>query len=366
MRRLTGPRKQASYYLDTVAARSMPQKLSTIIVREFPEPEIEAAWRKGLTRVKLVAHYNSPEFFREPFWEGKRPFAVLACNGKDVVGVLTGLHEGDEIACGQPARPQICIAEDEDPVSAVAALARGLLEEAGSSKLVTVFSWVALEGIERFGFKSRQLEGDVMLDLSLGPDTLFKHFDENRRRNIRSAMRNGVEVFPLTTSQHVREYYNVYREWRHTPRKKIVWEEVSFDVFEQALTLDASRKVFLAKHAGKIIAGITLRMYPGGLLEYAAGHAIEEYVRLRPNDLLHWRAIEWAYTQGFRAYCLGGAHPFLRKFGGNVTVIYRYRLDRTFLRREDLREALNDWGRRSLRRLPKPVEKVVRRSLGKS
>lgn len=343
----------------------LSRTFSTKVLHEYPDVDVEQVWRKGLDRMKLPAHYNAPEFFKEPFFEGKQPFAVLAFDGESVAGILTGIHDGAETACGQPARPQACIAEDTDSISAAAMLAGGLLEEAGPTKLVSVYSWAPIEGLGRFGFRVRPLEGNVMLDLSLGPEVLFKQFDENRRRNIRLAIRNRIEVFQLSTPQDVRAYYDVYREWRGTPRKRIVWDEVSFDVFERALALVASRKVFLARYDGRIIAGITLRMYPGGLLEYAAGHAIEEFVRLRPNDLLHWRAIEWACEQGFGAYCLGGAHSFLRRFGGTVVPVYRHRLDRTLLRRIDRVEALQDWRRKSFRRLPSPIQKAIRRLAGR-
>src|ERR1017187_8244717 len=59
------------------------------------------------------------------------------------------------------------------------------------------------------------------------------------------------------------------------------------------------------------------------------------------NDLLIWKTIQWACEQGFWKYSLGGAHPFLRKWEGTIVPIYRYRLDRTFLRRHDFREDLS-------------------------
>lgn len=343
----------------------MSTAFATRTLHEFPNPSVEHAWREGLRRVKLPAHYNSPEYFREPFWEGKRPFAVLAFDGETVVGVLTGLHERGEVWCGQPARPQICTAEGTDIDRVADSLARGLIEEAGPAKLVSVFSWAPLRYLGAYGFRLRRLEGDVVLDLSVGAEALFKNFHENRRRNTRSAIRHDVEVHPLATPEDVRAYYDVYQQWRRTPRKEIEWEEVPFESFQRALALTANRKVFLARHNGRIIAGINLRMYSGGLLEFAAGHAIEEHVRLRPNDLLHWRAIEWACSEGFAAYCLGGAHTFLRRFGGTVVPVYRHRLDRTFLRSVDLRESLSDIGRRLLRPMPAPVEKAARWILGK-
>lgn len=345
--------------------RTLSRTFSTKVLHEFPDTDIEQAWRRGLHRMKLPAHYNSPEFFKEPFFEGKRPFAVLAFDGESVAGIVTGIHDGAEAACGQPSRPQACIAEDTDASGAGAALARGLVEEAGSARLISVFSWEQLGGLEQFGFRLRQLEGNVILDLSLGPEALFEQFERSRRRNIRLAIRHGVEVFQMSTSQDARAYYDVYREWQSTPRKRIVWDEVPFEVFERARTLKENRVVFLAKHSGKIIAGGSFRFLSGGLVESASNSSLDEFLDLKPNDLLHWHAIQWACAEGFKAYTLGSSAPFHRRFGGAVAPVYRYRLDRTSLRRIDRAEALQEGSRKLFRRLPGPVQKTLRRLTGR-
>jgi hypothetical protein len=38
-----------------------------------------------------------------------------------------------------------------------------------------------MPGLTRWGFRKRQEEGSVVLDLSLGPDALFRNFSANRR-----------------------------------------------------------------------------------------------------------------------------------------------------------------------------------------
>jgi hypothetical protein len=86
---------------------------------------------------------------------------------------------------------------------------------------------------------------------------------------------------------------------------------------------------------------------------------------LKPNDLLQWKGIEWASTQGLRRHSLGGAHPFLTRFGGTVIPVIRYRIDRTLLRKHDLREAVLRIARTKLSQMPPSVQEKVRRALGK-
>jgi len=343
----------------------MQAKDNCLILHAFPSSEHEAAWRDFLTRVEMPSHYDSPGFFLEPWWGKKRPFAVLALDADKIVGVLTGIHEGDEVRCGHPTRPQISFDRKADQAAVSGILVDGLLAEAGHAKLATVYSWTPLPSLERRGFRSRQMEGDVVLDLTLGPDALLKQFHPNRRRNIRFANQKGLEVSLMAGERDVEEAYQLHCAWQQTSRKKIVAKLASLERFKQAWGLSENRRVFLVRRSGRLIAADVVRFYPGGLLEAAANFSLDEFLYLKPNDLVVWKIIEWACQQGFTRFSLGGAHSFLRYFGGTVVPIYRYRLDRTWLRRYDLREAIQAAGRRALTKTPKPVEKLVRRIFNK-
>jgi len=43
-----------------------PQALNFKILREFPSPDLERAWRDYLARIEFPSHYESPEYFLEP------------------------------------------------------------------------------------------------------------------------------------------------------------------------------------------------------------------------------------------------------------------------------------------------------------
>jgi hypothetical protein len=322
-----------------------------ILLHVFPAPEVAEPWRQFLARIEQPAHYNAPEFFLEPHWENRQPFAVLAFQANKVTGVVTGIHEGNHLVCGVQSRPQVCFDKSVDQVSTSESLIRGLLEEAGGAKRITVFSWNwnPLPEFERHGYRRRDLEGTVVLDLRRGRDTLYKDSHENRKRNIKIALKQGIEVVAEQTPEDVAGYWEVYSAWRKTDRK-VIHHNLSRDAIEKIHTLSGNNRRFLARYQGKVIAATGLRFFPGGLIEYANNCSYDEYMQLRPNDLLIWRTIEWACEKGFSAYSLGAAHPFLRKSGGSVVPIYRYSLDRTFLHYDDLKENLLNKAR-VLRRL---------------
>lgn len=331
------------------------------ILHQYPSPNWERPWREFLTRVEVPSHYDSPEYFLDPLRRGNRPFAVLAHSDNRVMGVLTGRHLGKEVMSGLPSRPQICVDHTESE-AALETLARGLLVEASHSQLVSVYSWSTLElfPFSTFGFRSQRLTGSVVLDLTRGADAVFKDFAKDRRRNIRYAEKHGVEVREAESDQDIVDAHVVYSAWRGTERKQ-VQGEWSFDSFQKTVSLKSNRRLFLATHAGKVIAINIFRFFPGGLFESAANSSLDEFMHLKPNDLLQWRGIQWACAQGLRQHSLGGAHEFLLRFGGTVVPIFRYRLDQTFLHRHDLKQNLAAAARSLLRNAPPIVEQTVRR-----
>lgn len=334
-------------------------QLTWTILHNYPTDVcVDTRWREFLSRAEYAAHYVSPEYFREPFFRDKRPFVMLVWKGERIVAVVSGIHEEHRLVCGLASRPQLCVDSTVDLRAISDALANGLLDEAGSDKLITLSSWVPLNTLAKRGFQCKQGQGVVMLDLTKGSDELFKEFAGTRRTNVRNAIKRGVEVFTATTRDEFRAYYEIYSDW--CQRKQIA--RCSFEVMEEALSLP-NRQLLLARYEGKIIATEITRLYPGGMIEAAANSSLAEYLKLKPNDLLLWRVIEWACAEGFKRYSLGGAHLFLRLTGGSIVPVYGYCLDRTWLHRYELKDALEQSGRNMFNHLPGGLRTRVRRVL---
>jgi len=203
------------------------------------------------------------------------------------------------------------------------------------------------------------MEGNVVIELGDGPKALFSALDRKRRANIRLANRNGLSLRQAATPEDLEEFYRVYLSWRQTKRKKIEGEPIDRAVFEYRMQHPEFFRIFLACLGGKIVACINLRFCPGGLVEYANNSSLERFLYLRPNDFLVWSAMEWACQQGFRRFSLGGSHQFLREFGGRIVPVWRYRVDRTLLRRHDLRDAGVNLGRAILRKVSRSARKTL-------
>jgi hypothetical protein len=337
------------------------------IVHEFPALKTETAWRDLLSRLEAPSHYDSPEFFLEPFWGGKRPFAILAVDGDRMTGVLTGIHERERVISGLPSRPQIAVDPAADVNAVLAALLQGLSKEAKRAKLLTVFSWPSLEltPFTAQGFRRRKTKGNVVLDLTHGADAIFQQFPKDRRRNIRFAEKNAVTVRIAANHEDFLLAYDVYSAWMKAEHRGPKREHRTFQSFEAGQLLTRNRRLFMAELEGRVIAINTFRFHAGGLFESAANFSLNEFLHLKPNDLLQWRGIEWACSQGLRRHSLGGAHPFLLRFGGTVIPIISYRLDRSLLHQYDLRDMVEETARKTLRKMPAPMQAKIRRVLAK-
>ena len=305
------------------------------ILRSWPADPLEAQWRACLAASDFPTHYTAPEYFLEPSLHGKKPFAILSMINEDVTAVLTGVHNGDRVQTGLAVRPQIAFLRHGDHSRAMKSLVAGLLKEAQSAQLVDLFLWSDMAGMVDARFHERRYEGVVMLDLSKGPDALFRKFSQTRRNDIRKAVKLGVCVDVAESHDDICAFYAVYVDWARRKALPINEEEE----FQETFALTMNRQLLLARYEGQVIAGAVLRFFPGGVGEYAANCSLQKTLHLRPNDLLQWRAIEWACAEGLTKYSLGGAHLFLRKFGGEVVPTIRYRLDQSLLRRY----VVGDW-----------------------
>lgn len=339
------------------------QPIGSLTIRSFPNPDVEKLWRGLLERADLPSHYTSPEFFLEKRFMNCQPFAVLSVAAVGMAtGVLTGMHERGQTVSGLPVRSQILLDQGSDKRGAVRALMTGLLKEARSSNLVEVSSWEPLGTMDALRFRIHHLDGPVILDLSQPLDSLFKQLNSKRRNNIRFAMKNNVEFAEVKEQSAFSAYYHdVYSHWRDTARKRIMDPATTFEDYERRFHLNGNRKLFVAKVEGKTVAGAFLRFYPGGLVEYSANSSLDEYLRLKPNEFIQWRAIEWAKNHGFKAYSLGGAGKFHREFGGVVVPAYRYWRDQTFLRRYALKNDVRKFCRTILDQMPLGMAQAVRR-----
>jgi hypothetical protein len=325
----------------------------------MPSTDVQAAWRDCLANSAEASHYASPEFFLEPFFINKKPFAILATSGDTVEGVVTGIRYDRRVECGLGVRPQICRRRSAERSVVNESLISGLLSLPEARRgLVSVYCWEANPEFSAHGFamlENADAGGSVMLDLRNGSDAVFKGMSETRRNKIRRSKKAGIEIARMILDEDFDDYYGIYADWCAfkgiAPHPR--------EIQRQALA-SSNRLVLVAKQDQRLIGASIFRFYPGGLVEYAANVSRREDTKVRQNDLLMWSGIEWACEQGFQTLCLGGNHFFLRTFGGQFAPTYRYRRDGTLLRSHDVRDGVRRAASEVFKALPISIQNRVR------
>lgn len=194
------------------------------VFRDAPPQDLVDRWRDCLHHGDFPTYYTSPEYFREPAPPRQRPFAILAMEHGEVVGVLTGTQTDRELTCGIPTRPQICLRQGRDSAPIVQALANRVLAESRSASLITLCTWTPIEGLSKSGFRGTQ--ADLSRSISRAERTRssgnFPATDVSTSRKPSGRALKSCRAQPMTTSPNTTKCIargattNVRRRRRHS------------------------------------------------------------------------------------------------------------------------------------------------------
>ncbi len=163
------------------------------------------------------------------------------------------------------------------------------------------------------------------------PDLL--HLKSPIKRAVNKAARLGVRIRQAETEGELRAWYGLYLQ----TMRRLVAVPKPYRFFElawQRMHPQGLLRLLLAEHveAGqcRLVSGLLFLQW-GQTISYTFAGWRREDQALRPNDFLHWRAIQDACALGFRYYDFGnvrvedqGLIQFKSKWGAEVKVIYRY------------------------------------------
>ena len=157
--------------------------------------------------------------------------------------------------------------------------------------------------------------------------------DVTIKRAIKKATRMGVEVREAQTERELRAWYEMYL---HTMHKLVVLPNPYrfFQLAWQHLHAKGMLRLLLAEQVEtgqrRLLAG-NLLLQHGQTISFDSSGWREEDQSLRPNDLLHWRAIQHACARGLRWYDFGdvsfrnsGLARYKSKWGAEAKTAYDY------------------------------------------
>ena len=161
---------------------------------------------------------------------------------------------------------------------------------------------------------------------------IFSSFRDSTKRNIKKAVKEGVETNIYTSVESVREFYRLNcltrREHGLPPQPWSFFKKIHDHIISGNLG-----SVILASFHNKTIAG-AVYFNLGDRAIYKYGASDKNYQHLRANNLVMWEAIKWYTKNGYKSFCFGrteqenkGLMQFKSGWGAKEHLIHYYKYD---------------------------------------
>jgi hypothetical protein len=144
---------------------------------------------------------------------------------------------------------------------------------------------------------------EYIVSLEEGTQKLWMNIHHNKRRNVKKALEQGVEIVHSHKDEDLKTFYSLLEnsaEHRGFIPYPHSWFETIWKIYNPELS-----KVFLAHWKGKRVSGVFVVIQGKTVYALGAGSVAEGWA-VRPNDLLHWKVMEWACENGYLKYNMGG------------------------------------------------------------
>lgn len=157
--------------------------------------------------------------------------------------------------------------------------------------------------LESMGYAISEVDNSYEVGLYDCAEELWKNIAHNKRRNIKKAREQYAEVVELKSHDALVSFYEMYK----ASSERVGFEAYPLDYFSSYLTVFGARdkvRIFLTVLNNRPVAGVFVVVHGGTAYALAAGSRKDVW-QVRPNDLLHWKAMEWACGEGLSWYHMG-------------------------------------------------------------
>jgi serine/alanine adding enzyme len=161
-------------------------------------------------------------------------------------------------------------------------------------------------------------------------EIVWKNLNKNRQRQIKKAIKLGVQIEEAKSMLEVHEFYDILIELYKTKVKKPLF---AFDFFEKLFNAKLS-KFLLVKYKDKVIGGIVCPFLTDSIIyEFYVCGLDKEYKDASPSVMATYAAIEYGYKNGLKRFDFFGAgkpdedygvRDFKAKFGGELVEYGRF------------------------------------------
>jgi CelD/BcsL family acetyltransferase involved in cellulose biosynthesis len=312
------------------------------------QPADDPRWDSYVARHADGEVYHCSGWIRSLLDEYVQPLTALACESTDgrVHGILPLIRtRGMPLGIGGEGAGARLSSLPRTPVAgplASSADARRLLSQAAVElaretgvRLQLKLRRAELEGVVE-GLAGVPWRPNYVVGLPQDPEAL--RFGDARnnatvRRAIRKAERDGVEVETAISEDELKAWYRLYLDvcrWRAQPARPYRF----FAGLWHHLRPEGRMELLLARRtegSRPVIVAGNLLLMQGETVTYAFNGRRQDALGSRPNDLLHWAAMQRAIAAGQRNYDLGevdahnpGLARYKAKWGATAEPTIRY------------------------------------------
>lgn len=177
----------------------------------------------------------------------------------------------------------------------------------------------------RRGFVSEPFP-TLWVPLADDEERMFAGVSSGCRNRIRKARKNGLVAVEATGPAVADGYYDqlveVFARQGLSPTRS---RETIRSMVRHLMDAGSIMAIQVKTGDGEV-AATGLFPFDSRFAYYLGGASWQRYKHLAPNDLLHWEAMRRAAARGIPRYDMGGGwSQFKEKFGGERTIIHRWR-----------------------------------------
>jgi hypothetical protein len=303
--------------------------MSEYSIIENPSSEL---WNSFLTSVSEGNYdqcFEHGEISRKAFPRTRVARLALALNGS-LAGIVQGEYSS-YFGFGMNVRvmrgPVVNIKQRDGPALVEKLL--NALEEYGKrnriihAEVLVPEAWRLKDVFAKLGYSSSGKLNEYVVNIESGMDKLWESIAHNKRRNIKQAMREQVEVVKSNSYEDINTFYSMLQ----ASAERGGFYVYPLSGFQAAWRLCQPGKlanVFFARWKDKSISGVFV-VAQGKTVHAIAAGSFEEGWKVRPNDIMHWKTMEWGFQNGYTRYHMGFVSEPLPAEGSNAWGIWRWK-----------------------------------------
>lgn len=143
---------------------------------------------------------------------------------------------------------------------------------------------------------------------------LWRGLASAARRAVHKAEASGLTVVEAQTNSGLDTYYQMCEEVYRTAGRPPHLSATFYQAAWQALAAQGKLKLWFVMHHQAIVAGAIFLIHRDTAI-YLSGASYDQWLPLRPNNLVQWQFMCWALEHNYRSYDLGGvAVPGITRF----------------------------------------------------